>query len=117
MLSSTHRTLATLALLALAACGGDPAPEPPPDLMTREAFVEVYVELRLAALVTGTQTPTPQARNAALARFQVQPEALFDFIEFHGRDVDYMRGLWDEVEAIVDSRRNSSLPDPSMGVG
>ena len=97
--------LTPLLLLAATACGGETSPEPPADLLTREEFVAVYVELRQATLVTGMQAPTPEIREEVLTRFGVEAQQLMDFVEFYGRDVPTMRSIWEEVESIIDSNR------------
>jgi len=108
MITSFNRALSILALVALAACAAETTLEPPPDLLSREDFVEAYVALRLSALERGSQTPLPPARDAVLAEYQVTGEDLFQFIEYHGRDIEFMRVLWDDIEEIVDGLRQAA---------
>jgi hypothetical protein len=101
----------------LSGCGDETPPDttpppPPPDLISRETFVETYVELRFAALDRGMQEPALEDRDAVLERMGVEGEQLFDFIEFYGPYVDFMRELWDEIEATVDRGRPSDRPTP-----
>jgi hypothetical protein len=87
-------TLLLPVLLLAAACGGAE-----PETIERESFIATYVDLRRAALQNpGAQIGPPQ-RDEVLARHGVSEEDLLSFVEVHGRDVDYMAGVWGEVEA------------------
>ena len=78
--------------------GGDEA-----DLMTRAEFVSTYVDLRVAALRREDETLTDSARAAVLARHGVSEGDLLDFASTHGGDLEFMREVWNEVEARLDS--------------
>ena len=73
------------------------------DGMTRADFVSTYVDLRVAALRRDDETLTDSARAAVLARHGVTEGDLLDFASTHGGDLDFMRDLWNEVEARLDS--------------
>jgi hypothetical protein len=81
----------------------------PRTAVDRETFVAVYVELRLAALSSPTGRITPALRDRILAGGGIDEEALLQFVEAHGRDVDYMAALWTEVEERIE---NPSPPTP-----
>ncbi|HET9948488.1 MAG TPA: hypothetical protein VFQ22_06180 [Longimicrobiales bacterium] len=85
-------------LLALATACGSGESALPPDLIDRETFVEVYVDLRRAALEAEGDTLTPALRDEILARHGVEARQLLDFAEVHGRDVELMRAIWDDVD-------------------
>ncbi|HSG49889.1 MAG TPA: hypothetical protein VLA43_18845 [Longimicrobiales bacterium] len=81
-------------LLALSGCGGGP------DIPTieRETFIEVYVELRVAALGHDDATVTDAERERILSAHGVTAEELVAFAEVRGRDPTYMRDVWNEIE-------------------
>ena len=90
------RTLAALPLvssLALAACGSLSGP----DTVDRETFVTTYVELRTAALTSGSEI-SDSTRSAILGANGVTEEELVEFVELRGEDLAFMREVWDEVE-------------------
>lgn len=89
---------ALLAAALGAACGASP------DTISREEFIGTYVALRVAELDNaGTVIPAP-ARDSVLAARGVTEEELAAFVESHGRNVVFMRGVWNEVDSIMDER-------------
>jgi len=90
-------------VLALAGCSGGAEPDaaPPPDLIEREVFVETFVDLRIAALDNPAWVITPAERDSVLAAHGVTAEQIEQFVLHHGRDVRWMRELWDEVDARI----------------
>lgn len=111
----TARGRALLALLVavaaplLAACGDDGAAPAARERETisREVFVETYVDLRLTALRSGREQVDPAAREEVLARQGVTEDDLLTFVEVHGERVHFMNGVWDEIEARIDSVRSA----------
>ena len=81
-------------LLAVSGCGDGGRTR-----VSRETFVDVYVELRRAALRSPASVVTPEAKDSVLARHEVTEEDLLEFAEVHGPDVEYMAELWAEVQA------------------
>lgn len=99
-------------LLALPACAGGPST--PATAVDRETFIATYVELRAAAIRMATAELSDEARSEILARNGVSEESLLAFVEAHGEDVEFMRALWDEVEARLEAVRVQGGPgDPS----
>lgn len=66
--------------------------------MQRETFIQVYVELRAAALGHDDATVTDAERERILSSHGVAAEDLVTFAEVHGRDPAYMRDVWNEIE-------------------
>ncbi len=99
-------------ILALSAvsCGGTEPVEAPATAVTREAFITTYVELRAEAIRSGNSQIADDARAEILRSNKVTEEDLLAFVEVHGEDVDFMRGVWDEVEARLDGMRVDPLP-------
>lgn len=93
--------LAATATVALAACTTAPAEE----TIGRDAFVQAYVDLRISALDTSDQVMTDSLRALVLARHGVTAEDLLRFAEVHARDLEFMRDVWNDVEAQMDARR------------
>ncbi len=97
------RTLALVCaalLTPLAVACGD---EADPSLVSRARFVDTYVDLRVSALRREDETLTDSVRAAVLARHDVTEAQLLDFASAHGGDLEFMRDLWNEVEARLDS--------------
>lgn len=85
------------AALWAAACGGG-QPTLPSDLIDRETFIATYVDLRIAALQSPDRNIDTVASAEVLRRRGLEAHQLLDFADVHGRDVEFMRAVWDEVE-------------------
>lgn len=97
------RTLALACVVLvtpLAVACGDQAES---TLVSRARFVDAYVDLRVTALRREDETLTDSARAAVLARHDVTEDQLLEFATAHGGDLEFMRDLWNEVEARLDS--------------
>jgi hypothetical protein len=93
--------LAVSATVALASCTTTRADE----TIDRDAFVAAYVDLRISALETDEQAMTDSLRAVVLGRHGLAPEDLIHFAEVHARDLEFMRDVWNDVEAQMDARR------------
>lgn len=78
---------------ALVSCG----PEAPATI-ERQTFVDVYVELRAAALDDTNALISPSVRDGILSNHGITAEDLVEFAEVHAGDPEFMRGVWDEIE-------------------
>lgn len=103
------RRLAVALVILVAACSGDQGPETS-GAVDREAFIATYVDLRAAALGSASATLTDQAREEVLTRHGVTEEGLVAFAELHGRDVDFMRDVWNDIESRLDEMRLGEGP-------
>ncbi|MEQ9399884.1 MAG: hypothetical protein RJQ04_12050 [Longimicrobiales bacterium] len=102
-----------LALITfLAACGGDPSAAT--GVIDREIFVATYVDLRVTAL-HGSGELSEAQRTAVLERHSVTEGQLTAFVDAHAQDLDFMRDVWNDVEARLDATR--SRPDPDSVAG
>ena len=98
------------ALLVVSGC--EPAP---PETISREAFIEAYVALRVAELTEpGDEMISAEARERVLAEQSVTEEELFGFVEVYGGDVDFMKEVWRDAEKRMEALRN---PPDTTGVG
>lgn len=102
---------ALTAAWAVASCGnGSAAPEV--ETIARETFIETYVALRTVGLRSPRQLLPEEDRQRILAEQGVSQEDLFSFIEVHGKNVEYMRDVWNEIEERLNELRES--PDSSQ---
>jgi hypothetical protein len=88
----------TLTLFACEGIGRGTAPG-----VSRDAFIDVYVELRVAALRTEEGVLPDSARSRILADHGVTEDALHDFVDDRASDLAFMRDLWNTIEARLDS--------------
>jgi hypothetical protein len=107
-----HLFFVLLATLSVFACSPSAPGEPENDAISRELFITAYVELRVAAQQAPDQELTLRTRDRVLARVEVSENELLEFVEVHGRDVQFMRRLWEEVDSVLQYRRQpSERPD------
>lgn len=90
----------TLAVVLFACGGGDDAAT-----IDRETFVSAYVDLRTEALFNDSSRITDEERTQVLQQYGVTEDDLLAFADVHGRDVEYMRNVWDEIEERLDAMR------------
>jgi hypothetical protein len=99
----SSRPLRTCCLLLVTigavACGG----EPEPATIDRSTFIDTYVALRTAALQRGNAAVDAPLRDTVLRAAGVTEEELLTFAEVHGADFDFMREVWADVSAQLDS--------------
>ena len=103
--------LTSAALAAAVALSSGCGSEPTAEAMPRETFIEAYVALRKAALDTDSAKLAAPDREAILDRLGVTEEELLEFAEVHGRDVEYMRDVWNEVELRLDQAPSPAGPE------
>ena len=99
-------------LLTGAACGNDGA-SPEVETISQELFVETYVALRTVGLRSPNQMPSEEDRQQVLSEKGVTQEDLFTFVEVHGRNVEYMRDIWNIIEVRIEELRTP--PDSGQG--
>jgi len=96
-----------MATTVVTTCRSGPSEAAPVDSPERDTFVAAYVDLRTATIRSASGKLDESERREILARHGVTEESLLAFAREHGKDVSYMRGVWDEVEARLDSLRLS----------
>ena len=94
-------------LLSLAAvlwgCAGG-GPTPAPTTISKEKFVTTYVKLREAAVAVDS-AGLDSARAAILRQAGVTQQDMLAFADAHGRDVAFMKDVWEEVEQRLEEDR------------
>jgi hypothetical protein len=90
---------------ALLGCGPESTDPDRPPTISREAFVDAYVALRIAALQDPRQRLEPGEKTRILAQRNLSEEDLLTFAEVHGTDVPFMRDIWQEVDSIMREKR------------
>ncbi len=101
--SPPHPLVTLIALLlgvASGACGVN-TPNEVVDTIDRETFIEVYVDLRSVALRKTSRKVNAVERDSVLAMHEVTEENLRLFLEVYHTEVEFMRDLWNDVEARI----------------
>ena len=76
-----------------------------PDL-NRKDFVSAYIKLSTADM------QNLEVRDSILENLNLSSNHLEEFVDYHGKDVDFMAKLWDEIEAGIDLALNKSSLAP-----
>jgi hypothetical protein len=93
----------TALVVAVTACGENDVVPIVEGVIDRETFIATYVDLR-AATLAGSELALPdEQRDEVLAGHGVAAEGLEAFVEAYGRDLDYMNGVWSEVESRLEA--------------
>ena len=74
----------------------------------KDTFVTTYVQLREAALDL-PQERIDSARAAILAEHHLTEQDMLTFADVHGRDVVFMKDVWDQVEKRLDAITHDSI--------
>ncbi len=103
--------IASIVVMTLCwSCSGG-ATDIPEDTVGREAFIGAYVDLRAAALSSGTTEIEGEVRDSILAVYGVTGEELLVFIDTHGESVEFMSELWSEIEGRLTERLEQNRQD------
>ena len=108
-----HRSRTLILPIAATLCWswGDGGTDVPEDTGQREAFIAAFLDLRMAALTSGSADLTDEVRDSVLAISNVTEQDLLDFIDTHGEDVEFMRDLWTELETLLTERLEQNARD------
>ena len=99
-----------IALTMCWSCSGD-ATDVPEDTVAREVFIGAYLDLRVAALSSGTTEIEGDVRDSILAVYGVTGEDLTQFVDTYGEDVEFMGDLWTEIEGQLSERLEQNARD------
>ena len=92
--------LGLLLVASLDACVEE-KPDPVPETIDPQTFIEVYVDLRNLALRKANGTVNATERDSVLALHEVAEDDLRLFLEVHHEDAEFMRDLWNEAESLI----------------
>jgi len=98
-------SLLPFAFLSFAACSSGGPAGGDTEVISRETFIQAYVELRVAALKSQDEELSLDDRDRILTDLGLEEEDLLHFVEARGRDVQFMRRVWEEVDSIMTERR------------
>ena len=98
-------------LCVLFACGGEPESETV-GTISREVFVDTYVQLRMTALHSPDGRVGPAARDEILGDKGVTEAELMEFVDAHGLRVQFMVDVWAEIDDSLRYLRTQDRPPP-----
>jgi enamine deaminase RidA (YjgF/YER057c/UK114 family) len=101
-------TAVVLTLLAAMACSSEDSVE----VISREQFVEAYVELRSISQRSLDEAIPLAERDRVLQELGLTPEDLEEFVELHGTDPTFMYEVWEEVDTRFREMRSTPPPPP-----
>jgi hypothetical protein len=96
--------VASLAFSA-ASCGRIGSDAGTSEAISRELFVQTYIELRRTALRSPRARISIGARDRILADLGVTEDDLLEFVDVWGTDTEMMLGVWEEVDSIMTEER------------
>jgi len=99
--------------LALAACGGSGSFPGAADTISRDTFVQAYLELRIEGLRSDDSEISIEARDLILEEVGVSEEELLAFVDYWGTDPQMMEGIWEEVDSLMREARQVDLETDS----
>jgi hypothetical protein len=102
-------------LLTDSSCSSGDPETGPGALISRDSFIQAYVELRVAALGSPEEKLPLERRDRILGELGLAEEDLLHFVEVRGRDVQFMRRVWEEVDSIMTERRGIPVPPGLRG--
>jgi len=100
--------LAVLTALPAGACSSGNAG----DVISREQFVEAYVELRAISQRYMDDDFPVEERDRILNDLGLTPEDLLEFVEVGGGDATFMHEVWEEIDTRFRERRTTPHPPP-----
>ena len=107
-----RRLMGSSVLCLLSACGGEQAPESA-ETISRDVFVDTYVELRMAALHSPDGRVSPEAKAEILEAKEVTEADLMQYVDIHGARVQFMVEVWAEIDDTLRSLRTEEDPAPA----
>lgn len=107
-----RKCLAGGLLCLLFACGGERAPEAR-GTISRDVFVDTYVELRTAALHSPDGRVGPEAKAEILEAKGVTEADLLDYVDAHGARLQFMVEVWAEIDDTLRALRTEDDPAPT----
>lgn len=111
------KALVAAALLAVTAGACGDVFSPDRGTIDEETFIEVYLDLRVAALQSPRMQIREEDRDRILREHGVDEEDLIHFVETHGADIHRMTRVWEEVSDRLEERRDAAGEGAEPGEG
>lgn len=99
-------------LCLLFACGGERASEAA-GTISRQVFVDTYVELRMTALHSPDGRVSPEVKAEILESNGVTEADLLDYVDAHGARLQFMVEVWAEIDDTLRALRTEDDPAPA----
>ena len=96
--------------MTVLACGGSDVNPRAEEAISKDAFVEAYVELRTVGLRAPQMEISLAARDSVLSSLGLTQEDLLTFVDVWGRDGEYMEGVWAAVDSLLREERVGPSP-------
>ena len=111
------RNIAILILMILSlsqgACGKNNHTEAG-DIIDRDTFIKVYVDLRSVALRKTSLIINATERDSILSLNNVTEEDLRSFLDFYNSESEFMRDLWNDADAQISLMIQTADKDDSF---
>ena len=111
------RNIAILILMILSlsqgACGKNGHTEVG-DIIDRDTFIKVYVDLRSVALRKTSLMINAVERDSILSLNNVTEEDLRSFLDFYNSESEFMRDLWNDADARISLMIQTADKDDSF---
>ena len=88
---------AFLLVLSAAGCSLGDSRRDSDQAISREMFIEAYVQLRAASVRYPDGQMPLEARDSILESLNLTPEDLLTFVEVHGNEPGFMYEVWEDV--------------------
>lgn len=99
-----------IALTVCWSCSADPT-DVAENTVARDVFIGAYLDLRVAALRSGTTEIEGDVRDSILAVYGVTGEELLEFVDTYGENVEFISDLWTEIDGQLTERLEADAPD------
>ncbi len=91
--------------LGVAGCGGEDSPPLAEGAISKELFIEAYVQLRREGLRAPMMEINIETRDRVLEEVGVTEEELFTFVEVWGNDGELMVEVWGTIDSLMTQDR------------
>lgn len=89
----------TVLTLGFAGCGAEDPHPLADEAISKELFIEAYVQLRREGLRSPMMEISIDTRDRVLEEVGVTEEELFTFVEVWGSDGEFMVAVWDTIDS------------------
>lgn len=95
----------TALFLGVAGCGGKDSNPRAGEAISKELFIEAYVQLRLVGLRSPSKALSLEARDRVLEKVGTTEEELLTFVEIWGNNGDVMVEVWGSIDSLMTQER------------